>query len=227
MNCCFSTGCMIFVASGSCLSKEYSTRAGRCCPMCKIGTVVQMDCTSHTGTLCRGCENGTFMNQSNRLDKCFTCTSCDSGPGLFVLQGCSETTDTVCEVIDGYYCKDLDVTGCSAAQKHTQCVPGEKIQEPGTSREDVQCEPCQSGFFSEHGVNCTDWTTCPGTQVKVKEGRRSSDVVCGGSSRSHYIVMLPTLLLDLTVVALFIRAVSLARDSGCTSRSDGSLKSNG
>ncbi|KAJ4927753.1 hypothetical protein JOQ06_015555 [Pogonophryne albipinna] len=104
--------------------------------MCKIGTVVQMDCTSHTGTLCRGCKNGTFMNQSNRLDKCFTCTSCDSGPGLSVLQGCSETTDTVCEVIDGYFCKDLDVTGCSAAQKHTQCVPGEKIKEPVPDRLD-------------------------------------------------------------------------------------------
>ncbi|KAF3833595.1 hypothetical protein F7725_024799 [Dissostichus mawsoni] len=140
------------------------------------------------------------------------------------MQGCSETTDTVCEVIDGYFCKDLDVTGCSAAQKHTQCVPGEKIQEPGTRRVDAQCELCQSGFFSEHGVNCTDWTTCSGTQVKLKEGSRSSDVVCGHSSRSHYIVMPPTLLLVLTIVALLIRALTL-RD--CISRSYGSLTSNG
>ncbi|XP_033980904.1 tumor necrosis factor receptor superfamily member 14-like [Trematomus bernacchii] len=211
--CSVVFGCMIFVASGYCLSKEYSTRAGLCCPMCKIGTVVQIDCTSDSGTLCSCCENGTFMNKSNCLDKCFTCTSCDSGHGLSVLQGCSETTDTVCEVIDGYFCKD--VTGCSAAQKHAQCVPGEKIKEPGTRRMDVQCEPCQSGFFSEHGVNCTDWRTCSGTQVKLKEGSRSSDVVCGGSSRSHYFVILPILLLVLTIVALLIRGAS-----GCISRSD-------
>ncbi|KAF3859910.1 hypothetical protein F7725_000165 [Dissostichus mawsoni] len=201
-------GCASFLAQGLCCRpKEYPTSAGQCCPMCSEGTIVQKDCTSQSGTRCSRCKNGSYMNRPNGLNKCLACTSCDSGHGLFVLQVCSETTDTVCEVIDGYFCKDLDVTGCSAAQKHTPCRPGEKIKEPGTSREDAQCELCPSGLFSEHGVNCTDWTACSVTQVKLKEGNESSDVVCGSSSRSHYIVMPPTLLLVLTIVALLIRAL--------------------
>ncbi|KAL3063634.1 hypothetical protein OYC64_000047 [Pagothenia borchgrevinki] len=217
-------GCASFLAQGLCCRpKEYS-RAGQCCPMCSEGTIVSRDCTSQSGTRCSRCKNGTFMNEPNGLVTCFTCASCGSGHGLFALHVCSETTDTVCEVIDGYFCKVSDVTGCSAAQKHTQCVRGERIKEPGTSREDAQCELCQSGFFSEHGVNCTDWTTCSETQVTLKEGSGSSDVVCGGSSRSHYIgIMPPILLLILTIVALLIRAGA----RGCISRSDGSLKSNG
>ncbi|XP_010769005.1 tumor necrosis factor receptor superfamily member 14-like [Notothenia coriiceps] len=132
LNCCFSTGCAALLAQGLCCRpKEYPTRAGQCCPMCSEGTIVQRDCTSQSGTRCSRCKNGTFMNQPNGLDKCNTCTSCDSGHGLFVLQVCSETTDAVCEVIEGYFCKDLDVTGCSVAQKHTQCLPGERIKEPG------------------------------------------------------------------------------------------------
>ncbi|KAL3049659.1 hypothetical protein OYC64_009003 [Pagothenia borchgrevinki] len=133
-------GCAYFVAPElSCLSKEYVSKAG-CCPMCRKGTIVQRDCSSHAGPLCRRCENGTFMTHPNGLNRCFTCTSCDSGHSLFVLQGCSETTDTVCEVIDGYFCKDVTGTACSAAQKHTTCVPGEWLKEPGTSREDAQCK---------------------------------------------------------------------------------------
>ncbi|XP_033984995.1 tumor necrosis factor receptor superfamily member 14-like isoform X2 [Trematomus bernacchii] len=198
-------GCVSFVAPElSCPPKQYVSKAG-CCPMCRKGTIVQEDCSYVAGTLCSRCEKGTFMNKPNGLDRCFTCTSCDPGHGLFVLQGCSETTDTVCEVIDGYFCKDLDVTGCSAAQKHTTCVPGGRIKEPGTRRADAQCELCQSGFFSEHGVNCNDWTTCSETQVKLKEGTESSDVVCGVSSRNHYIVVVTALLFEMTIVALLIR----------------------
>ncbi|KAI9532775.1 hypothetical protein NQZ68_029341 [Dissostichus eleginoides] len=201
-------GCASFLAQGLCCRpKEYPTSAGQCCPMCSEGTIVQKDCTSQSGTRCSRCKNGSYMNQPNGLHSCITCSSCDSGHGLFVLQVCSETTDTVCEVIDGYFCKHLDVTGCSAAQKHTQCVPGERIKEPGTSREDAQCELCQSGFFSEHGVNCTDWTACSGTQEKLKEGSESSDVVCGDSSRKHYMVIPSVLLFVSLVVGLGITAL--------------------
>ncbi|XP_034064581.1 tumor necrosis factor receptor superfamily member 14-like isoform X4 [Gymnodraco acuticeps] len=73
-------GCVSFLAQGLCCRpKEYSTRAEQCCPMCSEGTIVQRDCTSHSGTRCSRCKNGTFMNHPNGLDKCFTCTSCDSG----------------------------------------------------------------------------------------------------------------------------------------------------
>uniref|UniRef100_A0A3P9BUW7 Tumor necrosis factor receptor superfamily member 14-like n=1 Tax=Maylandia zebra TaxID=106582 RepID=A0A3P9BUW7_9CICH len=125
-----------------------------------IGTVVQRDCTAYSGTRCRSCDLGTFMNQLNGLSNCFPCTTCDTGHGLFVKRNCTAKTDTVCDVLNGYYCKGLiDSNGCSLAEKHSQCEAGQKIKESGTSRSDTVCEDCQPGFFSKDGVKCTAWKT--------------------------------------------------------------------
>ncbi|XP_070825450.1 tumor necrosis factor receptor superfamily member 14-like isoform X1 [Chaetodon trifascialis] len=187
-----------------CRPKEYATREGQCCPMCHEGTVVRRDCTPQSGTRCGPCENGTFMNQPNGLNKCFSCTSCDPGQGLIVQQQCTATSDTVCDVSSGYFCRRLaDDTGCSLAEKYTRCAPGQRIKEPGTSRTDTVCENCQPGYFSHDGVDCTAWTNCSETQVKVKEGSSSSDVVCGTASRNHYCYV-SVLLVLLTLVGLVI-----------------------
>ncbi|XP_029292249.1 tumor necrosis factor receptor superfamily member 14-like isoform X2 [Cottoperca gobio] len=215
-----------------CRLKEYATSDSQCCPMChedisstvvrilvlssylspKVfsdgGTVVRRDCTPQSGTRCGPCMNGTFMNQPNGLINCFTCTTCDHGHGLFAYQSCSATTDTVCHVLHGYLCKGLmDHTGCSLAQKHTRCAAGQRIKEPGknnlrTSRTDTVCEPCPSGYFSQDGVNCTDWNVCSETEVHVKKGSLSSDVVCGTSSRHRY-YCIPVILI-FTICVLLI-----------------------
>ncbi|KAM7405426.1 hypothetical protein PAMP_012688 [Pampus punctatissimus] len=126
------------------------------------------------------------MNQPNGLKKCLRCTSCDAAHGLFAQQTCTPTNDAICDVLNEYYCKSLTDTGCSLAEKHTQCAPGQRVKEPGTSRSDTVCDDCQTGFFSQDGVNCTAWTICSETQVKVKEGSQRNDVVCGNGSRNHY-----------------------------------------
>lgn len=167
---------------------------GQCCPMCHEGTVVQRDCTAYSGTQCRPCEEGTFMNQPSGLFHCFTCTSCDAGHGLFVQQNCTTTTDTVCDVSSGHYCKSVtDSSGCNLAEKHSKCVAGQGIKEPGTSRSDTVCEDCQPGSFSKDGVTCTAWTICSESQIKVK-GSSTSDVVCGSASKHHYFLVLPVTL---------------------------------
>ncbi|XP_054483139.1 tumor necrosis factor receptor superfamily member 14-like isoform X2 [Anoplopoma fimbria] len=167
--------------------------------MCHEGSVVRRDCTRQTGTRCIPCVNGTFMNEPNGLNKCNPCTSCDQGNGLFAKQGCTAATDTVCHVVNGYFCKAFtDESGCSSAEKHTQCGPGHRIKAPGTSRTDTVCESCPSGYFSLDGVNCTVWTLCSKTQPKIKEGSRIRDVVCGTASRQQYsyiAVILPLLTL--------------------------------
>ncbi|XP_018557145.1 tumor necrosis factor receptor superfamily member 14 isoform X1 [Lates calcarifer] len=190
-----------------CRAKEYPTRDGQCCPKCHEGTVVQRDCTPQLGTRCSPCENGTFMNQPNGLKKCFPCTTCVSAHGLFTQQKCAATTDTVCDVLSGYYCKSVvDDRGCSMAEKHTPCAPGQMIKEPGTSRTDTVCEDCQPGYFSQDGVNCTAWTICSETQVKVKEGGLTNDVVCSSAWRNHYFMFLPLIcFLSVTVVGLVTR----------------------
>ncbi|XP_044065854.1 tumor necrosis factor receptor superfamily member 14 isoform X2 [Siniperca chuatsi] len=165
-----------------------------------FGTVVRKDCTPESGTRCSPCEYGTFMKHPNGLTKCFSCTSCDQG--LIAVQECRATSDTVCDVLPGYFCKSLaDDTGCSLAEKHKRCAPGQRIKQAGTSRTDAVCEHCQQGYFSQDGVNCTAWTTCSETQLKFKEGSATSDVVCASASRAHY-SYIPVLLLSLTLVGL-------------------------
>ncbi|XP_037629686.1 tumor necrosis factor receptor superfamily member 14-like isoform X2 [Sebastes umbrosus] len=186
-----------------CLPKEYKTMNGECCPMCHEGSVVRRDCTEQSGTRCIPCVNGTYMNQPNGLSNCFLCTSCDQGHGLFSQKWCTATTDTICDVLSGYFCKDwMDGSGCSLAKTHTPCPPGHRVKEPGTSRTDTVCELCQPGHFSQDGLNCTAWTSCSETQVEIKEGSNSSDVVCGAASRErfYYIPFIMATLLSLALV---------------------------
>ncbi|XP_033181971.1 tumor necrosis factor receptor superfamily member 14-like [Anabas testudineus] len=126
--------------------------------MCNKGTIVRRDCTKQSGTRCAPCEDGTYMNQPNGLTRCLSCTSCDPGHGLFEQKKCTLTSDTVCDILSGYFCKTLEATGCSLAEKHSSCKPGQRIKEHGTSSSDTVCEDCQSGYFSQEGVNCTAWT---------------------------------------------------------------------
>ncbi|XP_040919348.1 tumor necrosis factor receptor superfamily member 14-like isoform X2 [Toxotes jaculatrix] len=156
---CFPVGCVFAVPALCCRAKEYITGDGQCCPMCLEGTVVRRDCTEQSGTQCIPCADGTFMNHPNGLNKCFPCTSCVPALGLFSKQKCTATSDTVCDVLSGYFCKSLaDDTGCIMAEKHTKCAPGQRTEQPGTSRADTVCEDCQPGYFSQDGVNCTAWT---------------------------------------------------------------------
>ncbi|XP_049437745.1 tumor necrosis factor receptor superfamily member 14-like isoform X10 [Epinephelus fuscoguttatus] len=135
------------------------------------------------------------------------CPMCHEG--LFAKQQCTATRDTVCGVLEGYFCKLRDDTGCSLAQKHTPCESGHRIKTPGTSTSDTECEPCQHGFFSEHGVNCTAWTICSETQVKTHEGDAHSDVVCKAPEpRVHYFLSIPFSLLSFTIVWLLIKGMS-------------------
>ncbi|XP_062418915.1 tumor necrosis factor receptor superfamily member 14-like isoform X2 [Pungitius pungitius] len=196
----------VLMAPGKCcLSKEYELRDGQCCPMCHEGSVVRRDCTPQSGTRCVPCVNGTFMNQPNGLTKCFPCSSCDQGRGLFVQQGCTSKSDTICDVITGYFCEALvDDKGCSLSRRHSGCGAGHMIKERGTRRTDTVCEPCPPGSFSLEGLNCTLWTTCSETKVQVKEGSPTSDAICAAASRHHYIIFVVILLMILLIGILVV-----------------------
>uniref|UniRef100_A0A3Q2PI78 Tumor necrosis factor receptor superfamily member 14 n=1 Tax=Fundulus heteroclitus TaxID=8078 RepID=A0A3Q2PI78_FUNHE len=123
--------------------------------------------------------------------------------GLFVKQNCTQTSDTVCDVLSGYFCKSLTDTGCSTAEKHSVCEPGQRIKQPGTSRHDTVCEACQEGSFSPDGLNCTLWTECSASQTKVQEGSLTSDVVCRNVSIRHrYTLLVPVLSLPIVCMLL-------------------------
>nr|XP_040025501.1 tumor necrosis factor receptor superfamily member 14-like isoform X1 [Gasterosteus aculeatus aculeatus] len=157
------------------------------------------------------------MNQPNRLTKCFPCSSCDQGRGLFAKQNCTSTSDTVCDVIAGHFCTDLiEDEECRSARRHSDCEPGHRVKEPGTRRTDTTCEPCPAGSFSPEGVNCSLWTNCSENQVEVKGGNLTSDTVCGAASRGLYwLIPVPVVVLVMvligTLVVLWIKSEQRTR----------------
>uniref|UniRef100_A0A3P9LK46 TNFR-Cys domain-containing protein n=1 Tax=Oryzias latipes TaxID=8090 RepID=A0A3P9LK46_ORYLA len=170
--------------ASSCGAKEFPSRDGQCCPMCNKGSFVSRDCSDVLGTKCLPCEEGTFTDQPNGLKSCSSCSLC-TGHGLVTRQKCTRTSDTVCGVLDGYFCLVLENSGCSLAEKHSQCKRGQQTKEPGSSTANTVCEDCPHGSFSEDGLNCTQWTECSKNERQETDGSSVSDVVCSSASRTH------------------------------------------
>uniref|UniRef100_A0A8P4GS60 TNFR-Cys domain-containing protein n=1 Tax=Dicentrarchus labrax TaxID=13489 RepID=A0A8P4GS60_DICLA len=182
-----------------CHPSEYQ-RGNECCPKCLPGSRVKTDCTEFRSTSCLSCTEGTFINQPTVRTQCYSCTVCIAGSGLKIKTSCTTTSDTVCEPLEGFYCLDSTEDGCMSAQRHTLCQPGQYISQKGgfTSLTDTECSDCSAGTYSDGTFPSCH---CPETQVKVKEGSTSSNVVCGSSSRNYY-AYIPLLLSLLTVAGL-------------------------
>ncbi|KAL7884746.1 hypothetical protein AOLI_G00075160 [Acnodon oligacanthus] len=201
-------GLHIILSYGSygCGPSEYQSAAGECCPMCSIGQVVLRDCIGDSSTTCIPCYTRTFMNQPNGFNKCFQCKICDREQGLYDLYDCTTISNTVCGVLDGYYCKDRDENkDCTFALKHRQCEPGEGIEVPGTKDSDTMCEVCPHGFYSPLGINCTKWTDCSvKDQIKDTEGSSLKDVQCKEKTRQrHGLIAAAAAFLALCIAVLY------------------------
>ncbi|CAL8368663.1 unnamed protein product [Lota lota] len=78
--------------------------------------------------------------------------------GLVAERECTRVRDSACTVSDGFYCQEPNPeSGCTLAQIHTQCTPGQMTKVPGTRTTDTVCENCETGFYSPDGINCTQW----------------------------------------------------------------------
>ncbi|XP_072537623.1 tumor necrosis factor receptor superfamily member 5-like isoform X2 [Salminus brasiliensis] len=210
------------VLTYGCGPSEYRSGAGECCPMCSAGTVVLRDCLGDFSTSCKPCTRGTFMNNPNGFKNCFQCKSCDSEQGLYVSQMCTETSNTVCDILDGYYCTENPASECSFALKHRHCSPGEEIKAPGTKTLDTVCEACQSGYYSPLGINCIKWTDCSvRNQVQDKEGSSVQDVQCKSKPRERNGLIACTVL---SLVLLIVSYVKHRRQVRGGKRADHTLK---
>ncbi|XP_076879730.1 tumor necrosis factor receptor superfamily member 14-like [Brachyhypopomus gauderio] len=162
-----------------CGESEYVSASGECCHMCNIGSMVLKDCKGDSDTTCIPCSPATYMNKANSLQKCLPCKICDHGQGLSVSKVCSTIQNTVCGVLNGFYCRDYTVDECTFALKHKKCQPGQEVKVQGTTISDTVCEVCPHGFYSTLGVNCTKWTDCSSRNEDVsEEGSSVQDVKC-------------------------------------------------
>ncbi|XP_060788280.1 tumor necrosis factor receptor superfamily member 14-like [Neoarius graeffei] len=193
----------VLVSGTSCRSSEYLSAAGECCSLCDRGFAVRKDCSGDYNTRCKPCLKGEFMNIPSGFHKCLPCKTCDAG--LSILQACTTVMNTVCEVLDGYYCLRYLDGECCLAVKHSGCKPGQQIKTLGTKDSDTVCEPCPLGFYSPEGVNCTKWTDCSvRNEVEDQEGTSIRDVQCK-PTRERY-GLIPAFVLYLpTIIVLFLK----------------------
>ncbi|KAJ8017185.1 hypothetical protein DPEC_G00015130 [Dallia pectoralis] len=202
----FLSGFNIVLVFGlNCGPAEYKTNDDQCCPMCGQGSVVRRDCTFDISTSCIPCVKGTFMNEANGLTKCFSCSHCDPGQGLSTQTVCTTTRNTICNVLEGFFCKSFSSKSeCIFAVKHRTCVPGQSTEAPGTKTADTVCVDCPHGFFSQHGVNCTAWKDCAAIeQVKSIDGNSTQDVICEKPLRRRIFLIAPFILSTLSMLICF------------------------
>ncbi|KAM3617568.1 uncharacterized protein V6R79_008281 [Siganus canaliculatus] len=189
----------------SCHRSEYQI-GDRCCPICPPGSRVKTDCAEFLRTSCCSCDEGTFMNQYTGLKKCFPCSTCDAGSGLKIKSSCTDTSDTICEPLEGFYCIDSTDGDCAAAQRHTSCQPGQYIAQQGTDLGDTVCLDCSSGTFSDGTVeSCRPHTQCESLNLwLITPGTASSDNECGEQTSN------PTGIIVVSILGVICLSVAVA-----------------
>ncbi|XP_059378888.1 tumor necrosis factor receptor superfamily member 14-like isoform X3 [Carassius carassius] len=187
--------CSLFAFGKACGQSEYKSAAGECCPMCNIGSVVHHDCSGDLSTTCKSCTPGTFISQ-----------------GLYIQHKCTTIQDTICDVLDGYYCIDYSNLQCSHAQKHSVCKPGQGTKTPGTKTSDAVCVDCPHGFYSPSGLNCTKWTDCSArNEMETENGSSVKDVTCTMKRRERYCLIFAIVLTSLFYIILYIAPLSTSK----------------
>ncbi|XP_051509183.1 tumor necrosis factor receptor superfamily member 14-like [Myxocyprinus asiaticus] len=188
----------------TCGPSEYESHGGECCPMCNIGSVVSQDCTGDSSTTCNLCSQGTYMNQPNGHYECLSCKNCDQSQGLYIQSKCTTIRNTICDVLDGYYCIEYHNSECIYTRNHSVCRPGQETK-LGTKRSDTVCVDCDNGFYSSLGLNCKKWTDCATrNEIETADGSSIKDVTCAQKTRARYgLIVALGLAAFLTVLTIF------------------------
>ncbi|XP_039513989.1 tumor necrosis factor receptor superfamily member 14-like [Pimephales promelas] len=207
---CISGFCIFLALGNPCGPNEYKSAEGECCPMCSIGSMVVSDCIGDTSTTCTSCISETFMSEPSGLKKCFACSHCAKSQGLDIQSKCTKIRDTICEVLDGYYCIDYSNLQCSHAIKHSVCKPGQEIKTPGTKTSDTECKNCSFGFYSSSGLNCTKWTDCAArNEIQSEDGSPVKDVKCVQKRKRYCLVAFcPPVICAVVLAVLYGRSCS-------------------
>uniref|UniRef100_UPI0037E82848 tumor necrosis factor receptor superfamily member 14-like n=1 Tax=Semicossyphus pulcher TaxID=241346 RepID=UPI0037E82848 len=130
------------------------------------------------------CRPGEYINQSEYEIGFRCCPKCPPGSGVRIKTSCNQTSNTVCEPLEGFYCTVSAEDSCAAARRHKSCRPGQYISQKGTSQRDTECSACSDGTFSDGTfTSCRPHTQCGSKNLELlKPGTVSADAQCGGRS---------------------------------------------
>ncbi|KAG5838725.1 hypothetical protein ANANG_G00226630, partial [Anguilla anguilla] len=133
--------------------------------------------------------------------------------GLKTERECTPTSDTVCGPLDHHYCTKTDNKGCTFAQKHTICRPGQFILHSGTTLTNTECGDCPDKTFSNESFSayCKPHTDCQSLGLQeITAGTKTLDSECGPRNIPVSIVIscLVSVLLALAVILAIIFILS-------------------
>ncbi|XP_048028009.1 tumor necrosis factor receptor superfamily member 1B isoform X2 [Megalobrama amblycephala] len=172
-----------YSSEGKCndLTSEYYAKDLQiCCSKCKPGTRQHVQCTRNSDTVCEPCQQGQYSENYNHFKNCFSCPQCKDEKGLAYGTKCSADTKSVCVCKPGMFCSKIGfLSECEECRKYKSCKPGEYTARKGTPKNDVKCEKCQSGTFSNHinAESCQPHTQCEGGSV-LRQGSSTADTLC-------------------------------------------------
>ncbi|NXQ62667.1 TNR8 factor, partial [Anthoscopus minutus] len=120
-----------------------------CCYQCPSGYVKKKACPQDPAEDCMTCGPGQYLNNKNQKPQCDACVSCSKDPDLVEKQPCSFSSSRTCECRPGLFCLVAVTDTCTRCQQHSACRPGFGVKTRGTATNDVTCEECPPGTFSD------------------------------------------------------------------------------
>ncbi|NXU22872.1 TNR8 factor, partial [Thalassarche chlororhynchos] len=127
----------------------YDETSRSCCYQCPSGYVKKKVCPRDPDEDCMRCGPEQYVNEEFQKPRCDACVSCTKESDLVEKEPCSFNSSRVCECRPGLFCQTPVLNTCIRCQQHTVCKPGFGVKVRGTSTNDVTCEECPSGTFSD------------------------------------------------------------------------------
>uniref|UniRef100_A0A8C0E8W6 TNFR-Cys domain-containing protein n=1 Tax=Bubo bubo TaxID=30461 RepID=A0A8C0E8W6_BUBBB len=160
----------------------YDETSRSCCYLCPSGYVKKKACPRDPDEDCMRCGPEQYVNEAFQKPQCDACVSCAKESDLVEKEPCSFNSSRVCECRPGLFCQTPVLNTCMRCQQHTVCKPGFGVKVRGTSTNDVTCEECPSGTFSDQNSStdiCKPHTNCAKlNKVALSEGNATHDQVC-------------------------------------------------
>ncbi|KFO87962.1 Tumor necrosis factor receptor superfamily member 8, partial [Buceros rhinoceros silvestris] len=159
----------------------YDETSQSCCYQCPSGYVKKKACPRDPREDCMKCGPEQYVKEASQKPQCYACVSCAESD-LVEKEPCSFNSSRVCECRPGLFCQTAVANTCTRCQQHTVCKPGFGVKVRGTSTNDVTCEECPSGTFSDQTSStdiCKPHTNCAElNKVVLSKGNATHDQVC-------------------------------------------------